>query len=144
MRVPRLLALCLLISLCAATVAAQAPPDKSSGSSQLLPALPQNTASSLGLFQFQLPFLAEGQNLANSTPASIQSGHESNIPAPVRAQQVITLEQNEATCYSIRLYRFVRDNPESDSTRLVGYSTCQRAARFQLRTAEDSREMAPR
>jgi hypothetical protein len=144
MRVPRLLALCLLISLCAATVAAQAPPDKSSGSSQLLPALPQNTASSLGLFQFQLPFLAEGQNLANSTPASIQSGHESNIPAPVRAQQVITLEQNEATCYSIRLYRFVRDNPESDSTRLAGYSTCQRAARFQLRTAEDSREMAPR
>ena len=33
---------------------------------------------------------------------------------------------------------------DSDSTKPAGYSTCQRASRFQFRTAVDSREVAPR
>ena len=57
---------------------------------------------------------------------------------------ILTLEQDDATCYTLRTYRVARENPHSDSTRPAGYSTCRRATRFQLRTAVDSREMVPR
>jgi len=61
-----------------------------------------------------------------------------------RSPHIIPLEQNQATCYTLRTYRVARENPDSDSTRPAGYSTCQRATRFQLWTAVDSREVAPR
>jgi hypothetical protein len=61
-----------------------------------------------------------------------------------RPQHLLTLEQNADTCYTIRAYRVARENPESDLTRPVGYSTCQRSTRFQLKTAVDSRPVVPR
>lgn len=57
---------------------------------------------------------------------------------------VLTLEQNQATCYTLRTYRVARENPDSDATRPAGYSTCRRAARFQLWTAVDSPKSEPR
>jgi hypothetical protein len=42
----------------------------------------------------------------------------------------------EATCYKIRSYVVARDSRNSDSTHPVSYSTCQPAARYQLRTTE--------
>jgi hypothetical protein len=43
-------------------------------------------------------------------------------------------------CYSIRSYRVMRDNPHSDATHLVSYSTCVPATRLQLyRTVDSSR-----
>ena len=58
-------------------------------------------------------------------------------------QHIVTLEQhpNDATCYTIRAYRVARVSPESDTTKPAGYSTCQRASRFQFKTAVDSREL---
>jgi hypothetical protein len=41
-----------------------------------------------------------------------------------------------ATCYKIRSYVVARDTKHSDSTHPVSYSTCQPAARYQLRTTE--------
>jgi hypothetical protein len=41
-----------------------------------------------------------------------------------------------ATCYKIRSYVVARDSKNSDSTHPVSYSTCQPAARYQLRTTE--------
>lgn len=40
------------------------------------------------------------------------------------------------TCYAIRSYVVARDSNDSDSTHPVRYSTCQPAARYQLRTTE--------
>jgi hypothetical protein len=48
------------------------------------------------------------------------------------------------TCLSIRSYRVTRDDPESDTTRLVGYSTCQPAAKFQVKEANERQEIVPR
>lgn len=146
MRIPRLLLFALIISLCFATAAAQSSPEKISASSQLLPALPQNVEPSLALFQFQLPLDADGQNLSNATPSPIQRENDSLVLRPLdsRMQHIVTLEQNEGTCYTLRTYRVARENPGSDAVRPAGYSTCQRATRFQLRTTVESYEITPR
>jgi hypothetical protein len=40
------------------------------------------------------------------------------------------------TCYSIRSYLMARDSKDSDSTHLVGTSTCQPARRYGLKTTD--------
>ena len=42
----------------------------------------------------------------------------------------------DTICYAIRSYVVARDSKDSDSTHPVSYSTCQPAARYQLRTTE--------
>ena len=54
-----------------------------------------------------------------------------------------TLAQSNV-CYCIRGYRVSRDNPDSDSTRPAGYSTCQPATRFHVKDAGDLPEVVPR
>ncbi len=36
-------------------------------------------------------------------------------------------------CYKIRRYLVERDDPQSDSTHMTGYSKCQRASRYSLK-----------
>ena len=43
---------------------------------------------------------------------------------------------DEATCYTMRSYVVARDSKDSDSTHLTGYSTCQRATKYRLKTTE--------
>jgi hypothetical protein len=50
-------------------------------------------------------------------------------------------EDLAATCYSMRSYRVKRDDPQTDVTRPAGYSTCQPATRFAVKSAVDSREL---
>lgn len=40
----------------------------------------------------------------------------------------------DTTCYAIRSYVVARDSKDSDSTHPAGYSTCQRASRYHLKT----------
>jgi len=81
----------------------------------------------------------------SSSPAPEQRKDSLIIrPLGSHTQHILTLEQNEATCYTLRTYRVTRDDPKSDTTTPAGYSTCQRATRFQLRTTVDSVEIAPR
>jgi hypothetical protein len=47
--------------------------------------------------------------------------------------------QNDATCFAIRSYRMVRDDPQSDSTHRDGYTTCVPAARFRVYTTDEKR-----
>jgi hypothetical protein len=122
MRVPRLLFFFLLVSLGVATAAAQSSPDKSSGSH--LRTLPPETLQQETLQQ------------DNDSVAS----QKFDSPTP----HILTLQQDEKTCYTLRTYRVARETPDSDSTRPAGYSTCQRATRFQLKTAEYSREIGSR
>lgn len=44
----------------------------------------------------------------------------------------------DSFCLSIRSYLVARDAPDSDSTHLVGSSTCQPANRYRLKTAEET------
>jgi len=44
----------------------------------------------------------------------------------------------DTTCFSIRSYVVARDSKDSDSTHPAGYSTCRRASRYHLKTAEGS------
>ena len=45
-------------------------------------------------------------------------------------------------CLKIRSYQVARDSKNSDSTHLVGYSTCLPASRYRLRTAAGSTQPA--
>lgn len=42
----------------------------------------------------------------------------------------------DVMCLKIRSYVMARDSRDSDSTHLVGYSTCQPASRYRLRTTQ--------
>ncbi len=88
---------------------------------------------------------ASGKNVDSSSPAA-ESKNDSPVTRPLDSNtpHILTLEHNEATCYTLRTYRVTRDDPKSDTTKPAGYSTCQRAARFQLRTTVESVEIAPR
>jgi hypothetical protein len=145
MSTPRRLVLWMLISLCAAMVAAQSSPDKNAASSQPASAQPQNSQASTDLFQLQLAADVEQVDPSQVAQPALREGDSLILrPPDSRRQHILTLGQNEATCYTLRTYRVARENPESDTTRPAGYSTCQRATRFQLRTAVDSREITPR
>ena len=146
---PRLLLLSLLISLCVATAAAQSSPRSNSDSSHSASAPPQNPEASTGTFQFQLPFLADGQSLSDNEGTI--SGNDSDVIRTLdsrtldsSAQHLLTLQQDEKTCFTIRAYRVVRESPDSDSTRPAGYSTCLPTARVQLKQAVDTRVLVPR
>jgi len=141
---PRLLLLSLLISLCVATAAAQSSPSSNSDSSHPASALPRNPETNPRTFQFQLPFLAGGQNLSNNEGTISENDADVSRTLDSRAQHLLTLQQDEKMCYTIRTYRVARESPDSDATRPAGYSTCQRATRFQLKEAVDSREIVPR
>lgn len=141
MSTSRPLILSLLIVLCAATVAAQSPSNKIPDSSQPLPVLAPNPEAAPNVFQPQRLFDMSGLNLL---PADRTSERKDDFRLESRRQRPITLELNDTICYTVRTYRVARENPDSDAVRPAGYSTCQRASRFQFRTAVDSREVAPR
>jgi hypothetical protein len=50
-------------------------------------------------------------------------------------------EDRDNVCYTMRSYIVARENRNSDSTKLVGYSTCQTSSKYELRiTVEDPKE----
>ena len=87
---------------------------------------------------------AQSPSIEGVSTIGSENGSHSVLPLDSRTQRILTLEQNEVTCYTLRAYRVARVSPGSDSTKPVGYSTCQRATRFQLKTAVESRELDSR
>ena len=60
------------------------------------------------------------------------------LPYRLRTQNLNFKEQQSDTfCLSIRSYRVVRDDPQSDTTRPAGYSTCQPASQYRVKIAVD-------
>ena len=51
--------------------------------------------------------------------------------------------QPDTYCFKMRSYLMARDSRDSDSTRLVGYTTCHPAARIQLKTTVETADPAP-
>ena len=54
-----------------------------------------------------------------------------------------TENYNDSVCATMRTYVVARTHPESDATRVVGYSRCQPAWKFQIRTADESVKDSP-
>jgi hypothetical protein len=153
MYIPRLLVLSLLISACVVPTAAQSPSDNIPGSfySEPLGVLPPDALASLPLIPIQLPIDIDIDRLylphAKSEAAGASEHDWTFKPWPQSRARVLTprvLTQKDATCYSIRSYRVTRDDPASDTTRLVGYSTCQPSTRFQVKEANERQEIVPR
>jgi len=139
---PRLLLMPLLIAVCTVLVQAQSSSDTTP--SPFLSALSQeNSQASIVLDQLQLPFRMDKKDLSH-TMANSKSRKDDHAPfviPPLESRTVVLPPFGESgVCYCIRGYRVARDDPESDSTRPVGYSTCQPAARFQVKDAGDLRE----
>lgn len=136
MRIHRLLLPALLMPLFVVSLAAQSSPAKADLSQ------PQSQPQLDGL-------VAPPEFKAHVLPLAVLPPLSSDVRVRLRgihseASFDDTLTENDSVCYSIRSYRVTRDDPGSDSTRFAGYSECQTAGRFQMRTAVDSREIAPR
>jgi hypothetical protein len=151
MRLFRPLFLSLLIasgvSQLVAPLAAQSSTDKPAASSPLLPALPPNPQTSadfLEFVEFVQPLDGGAVPLLPTVPSAGKDDSQDMFSKNFLRRRIMTLEENQPVCYMLRTYRVARESPDSDSTRPAGYSTCQRASRFQFKTAVDTREIAPR
>ena len=151
MHIHRLLVLPLLISVGVASVAAQS----SSVRNPSPAAPPQSAPSSIRIDRLQLPSQGDRNDLSKTVPGTIGAGEHSTLIPPLQSHAIAPLEVGAVgtfdptlgqgdVCYSIRGYRVTRDDPESDSTRPAGYSTCQPAVRFHVKNGGDLRAIAPR
>jgi hypothetical protein len=151
MYISRLLVLCLLVAQCVAPMAAQSSAEPNSafsppGTTQRVVVLPQSAQGIPRYSSLQAASPVEGLKLPDTMPATTGLERESGVIPRLefRVPRAPIVVQNDEACYTIRSYRVTRDDPRSDSTRLVGYSTCQRAVRFQVKEAVDSLEVVPR
>ena len=135
MHIFRPLFLSLLLAVCVAPLAAQSLTRES--------ALPPNAQATADIVQFLQPFDIRRVELRPTVPAA-DSKDNSQVSQNLARQRILTLEENQPVCYTLRTYRVARESPDSDSTRPAGYSTCPRASRFQFKTAVDTREIEPR
>jgi hypothetical protein len=81
--------------------------------------------------------------LSPNTSAGSQTETAFGLPYRLRAQHLQD-QQSDTVCYSIRSYVVARDDPQSDTTRPAGYSTCQLSTRYRVKAAVDSTEARPR
>jgi hypothetical protein len=144
MSIPRLLVLSLLTSVFVVPVVAQSLPDNNSIQLQSSTTLPQNGQESIRVDRLRLPFTPDNASLPYAAPDTIQLGEHGDAILPPRQVHKRVLAQNDVTCLAIRSYRVTRDDPDSDSTRLVGYTTCQPSTRFQVKEAVESQKIVLR
>jgi hypothetical protein len=130
MQIVRLLVLSSLAAASVATASAQSSPDNNRVPS------PPKTYSFVPHqnLRLQAPSLSQSQQLG-FTPFDFHTSKEAKPLSLVFPQPKphIILPQSKSQCYSIRSYRFNRDNPASDSTDFAEYSTCQAADNFQVK-----------
>jgi len=81
-------------------------------------------------------------NDSSSAASEIKKDSPETRALESSSQHILTLEQNDAICYTLRTYRVARLSPESDATKPAGYSSCLRSTRFQLKTAVDTVDVA--
>jgi hypothetical protein len=137
---PRLVILPLLL-LCVLPAAAQSPLDKTSVTTSRVASQPEfRHLIAPQEFRALLPeeFQAEQQRIGDT--ASVDSPRVLPFAQKPGSAQG---DQDNANCFYIRSYRVKRENPESDVTKLAGYSTCQPATRFQTKSAVEVLEIAP-
>jgi hypothetical protein len=111
MSIFRLLPLSLLIALSVAPVAAQTTPMKAPS---VLP------SSDSGVLNMDIGEYSPRRNQVEVPKVWVPTGDAQLL--------------GDTFCLKMRTYKVARDNPDSDATHLVGYSTCQPAARFRTYT----------
>ena len=111
----------------------------------ILPALLFGLAS-LGAAQSSVQSQAARSSTATSVKSDLLFSSEASPIAEFRSANQRLLgsihieEDRDNVCYTMRSDIVARDNRDSDSTRLVGYSTCQPSSKYELRiTVEDSK-----
>jgi hypothetical protein len=90
---------------------------------------PQSSTSSITLDVSTNPDVPDAQSFA-----AVTGGVKSELS---RRGNGPTENFNDAMCATMRTYVMARERPGSDVTRVVGYSRCQPAWKFQLRTADE-------
>ena len=87
--------------------------------------------------------------------AESPSGPPLSMPdAPLAATKVLqspdgyklsrAVDKRDSVCFTMRSYVVARESPNSDSTRLVAYKTCQPGWKFELRNAVGTVDDSPR
>jgi len=129
MRFSRILIALLLLLLGFVPLAAQAQQSPKDNP----PAASASPFDSSPLLKGQLPPMnPKGLNLYSATPQGTRS---LQLPRVLTVRPGTTLAMNDARCYTIRDYRFSRENPASDATRFTGSSTCEPASHVHLKSA---------
>ena len=137
MHIPRLLLLLSLVSVFVAPSVAQSASDK-----KPVPARPQlDGLVAPPEFRANVPTREVDWLELDQRSDLVSKLQTPKLESSPRAYEP---EQNDEVCLSMRSYRVKRDDPKSDLTRLAGYSECQPAARFQMKTAVDTREIESR
>lgn len=135
MRIPRLVILVSLLLMCVAPIAAQASSAK-----------PASSQAQIGAFIVATESQAQISSSSESSTAEVE--REWDRDAARQSFSDLTFRskvgEEDATCFYIRSYRVTRDDPQSDATRLAGYSTCTPSSRFQTKRAVQLLEIAPR
>jgi hypothetical protein len=115
MRVPRVVALSLLVSSFVAPMVAQSSGGKTAGQANV-------SAARASGDSIQRPVVAH-YTLDKTLPA---------------------LAENKGVCYTMRSYGFAQDDAKSDMTRPVSYSTCQASKQFEMKRAVETQVVTPR
>jgi hypothetical protein len=90
---------------------------------------PQSSTSSTTLDVSTNPDVPDAQSFAAVTDVGkAELSRRGNGP---------TENFNDAVCATMRTYVMARERPGSDETHMIGYSRCQPAWKFQLRTADE-------
>jgi hypothetical protein len=138
MLISRVLPVSLLLAVSAASVAAQSSPEKNP---DVVPSIKFGQLNSSGSADLASPSQKPELNpprpldrirIEEYRPRLNQDG----LP-PTLVLGPDGLHPDDGICLTMRTYKVARDNPQSDSTHAVGYSTCQPGARFQVRTTEE-------
>jgi hypothetical protein len=144
----------LLTAVCALPAVAQTP--LASNSATLTPQVKPYSDSSDRILvdQFRLPakpLLDSDSRERKSEGLESYDFHRSydihpSLGLPLRRFLKPDTDQTDSAsiCYSIRNYRMKRDDPQTDVTRPDGYSTCQPATRFAVKSVEDSPQLIRR
>jgi hypothetical protein len=148
MSISRLLLFSLLTAVCILSAVAQTP---FAGDSTAVPPqvkVPCASSDRILVDQFRLPAkpLVDSNSHDRKSEASNSDDFHTSQGFPLRRflKPDASQEDSASTCYSIRNYRMKRDDPETDVTRPDGYSTCQPATRFAVKSVEDSPELIKR
>jgi|ERR1022692_2421097 hypothetical protein len=145
MSIPRLLAPTLLIVVCTSWGAAQSSKETKpeAASVQVQAASPNGWLPGISSTKrylsgsFDWSFSEDGLEFLKTPSGALHTGqsHLQFSPTQSFRGQAFAVTPDGPTCYSIRTYRVVRDDPQSDSTSAAGYSTCQPVTRFRIENA---------
>ena len=139
MSVSRLVLLPLLAAMFVLSATAQSP-IASDSTTPLYLLKPTDPTNRILVDQFRLPvspLVKPGSEEIQSGALSVYDFHASKDPALPSVAPGVAEKDSASTCYSIRNYRMKRDDPHSDVTQPVGYSTCQPSTRFQVKSIQD-------